>query len=252
MSTDSNPAGRRTCAIIQARMNSSRLPGKILLEAVGKPMLELMIERVQRVPSLDGIIVATTENASDDPVVALTERLGVGAYRGSEEDVLGRVLEAARAHNVDVIVDLTGDCPLIDPGIMEDCVQVYQVGDADFVSNAITHSFPLGVDVNIFATEILADVVRRTDDPLYREHVSLFIHRNPEIYSLKGVAAPAEFTRPEIELTLDEADDYRLIGEIFDSLYPENPAFGLRDVLDLLDRRPDLRTINRDVRRKSV
>ena len=245
-------SGGHTAAVIQARMNSSRLPGKVLLDAVGKPMLELMIERVQRVPSLDRIIVATTENASDDLVVALAERLGVGAYRGSEDDVLGRVLEAARAQGAEVIVELTGDCPLIDPEIIEHCIEAYRAGGVDFVPNAITHSFPVGMDVNIYATEVLADVARRTDDPLYHEHVSLFIHQNPDIYSLKGVAAPAEFTRPEIELTLDEADDYRLISEIFDALYPENPTFNLRDVLDLLDRRPDLSTINRDVRRRSV
>lgn len=242
----------RTVATIEARMTSTRLPGKVLMEAAGKPMLELMIERLRRVPSLDGIVIATTVNAADDPVVALAERLGVGAWRGSEDDVLRRVLDAAVHHKVDVIVETTGDCPLIDPAAVEECIQVYRRAGVDYVSNILTRSYPVGMDTQVFATAVLADVARRTNDARDHEHVSLYIHRHPEIYTLKNVPAPAHLTRPELALTLDTPEDYRLIGAIFADLYPAHPAFSLADVLALLDRRPDIAEMNAHVRRKKA
>jgi Spore coat polysaccharide biosynthesis protein F, CMP-KDO synthetase homolog len=243
---------RRTVATIEARMTSTRLPGKVLRTAVGRPYLELMIERLKRVPSLDGIVVATTTNATDDPVVALAERLGVGWYRGSEEDVLTRVLEAARAHAVDVIVETTGDCPLIDPDVVERCIAVYREGGADYVSNFLERDYPIGMETQVFATEILADVARRTDDPGDHEHVSLFIYRHPELYRLRDVPAPPELSDPELRLTLDTPADDALLGRIFGHLYPARPAFTLADILALLQAEPELRTLNAHVKRKPL
>ncbi|MCC7015702.1 MAG: glycosyltransferase family protein [Rhodospirillales bacterium] len=242
----------RTVATIEARMTSTRLPGKVLKEAVGKPMLELMIERLRRAPSLDGIVVATTTNVADAPVAALAERLGVGVWRGSENDVLQRVLDAATHHDVDVIVETTGDCPLIDPAAVEDCIRVYRAAKVDYVSNVLERSYPVGMDTQVFATSILVDVARRTNDPADREHVSLYIYRHPEIYSLRNVPAPPVLARPDLALTLDTPEDYRLIGAVFEALYPKNPAFTLADVLALLDRRPEIAAMNAHVRRKKV
>ena len=242
----------RTVATIEARMTSTRLPGKVLKEAVGKPMLELMIERLKRVPSLDGIVVATTVNAADDPVAALAEKLGVGLWRGSENDVLSRVLDAAIHHRIDVIVETTGDCPLIDPAAVEDCIRAYRAAKVDYVSNVLERSYPIGLDTQVFATSILADVARRTNDPADREHVSLYIYRHPETYSLRNVPAPAALARPDLALTLDTPEDYALIEAVFAALYPKNPAFTLADVLALLDRRPEIAQINAHVRRKKV
>lgn len=242
----------RTVATIEARMTSTRLPGKVLKEAVGKPMLELMIERLRRAPSLDGIVVATTANAADAPVAALAERLGVGVWRGSENDVLQRVLDAATHHGIDVIVETTGDCPLIDPAAVEDCIRVYRAAKVDYVSNVLERSYPVGMDTQVFATSILADVARRTNDPADREHVSLYIYRHPEIYSLRNAPAPPALARPDLALTLDTPEDYRLIGAVFETLYPKNPAFTLADVLALLDRRPEIAAMNAHVHRKKV
>lgn len=242
----------RTVATIEARMTSTRLPGKVLKEAVGKPMLELMIERLRRVPSLDGIVVATTVNAADDPVEALARRLGVGVWRGSENDVLRRVLDAAVRHKVDVIVETTGDCPLIDPALVEDCIRTYRTAGVDYVSNILERGYPIGMDTQVFATSVLADVARRTDDAVDHEHVSLYIYRHPEIYSLRNVPAPAALRRPDFALTLDTPEDYRLIGAVFAELYPNNPAFTLADVLALLERRPDIAEMNAHVRRKKA
>lgn len=240
----------RIVATIEARMTSTRLPGKVLKPACGKPMLELMVERLRRVPSLDGIVIATTANATDDPVEALARRLGVGIHRGSEEDVLRRVLDAALAHKVDVIVETTGDCPLIDPDIVETCIAEYKRSEVDYVANVLERTYPVGMDTQVFATDVLADVARRTDDATDHEHVSLYIYRHPEIYSLRNVSAPLALTRPDLALTLDTPEDYALIAAVFEALYPADPAFTLADILALLDARPDLARINEHVRRK--
>ncbi|MEK9725447.1 MAG: glycosyltransferase family protein [Rhodospirillaceae bacterium] len=242
--------GPRIVANIEARMTSSRLPGKVLMEAAGKPMLQHMIERLQKVPSLDGVVVATTVNETDRPVVDLAESLGVGHFRGSEEDVLLRVLDAARAHDVDVIVEMTGDCPLIDPALVEACIQGYLAAGVDYVSNVLERTYPRGMDTQVFATDVLADVADRTDDPEDREHVSIFIYRNPQIYSLKNMPGPPELTDPGLGLTLDTPEDLDLIRRVFDALYPANPDFTLADILALLKNDPSLAELNAHVRRK--
>ncbi len=242
----------RICAIVQARMTSTRLPGKVLMMAAGKPMLEHLVERVRRAPPLDGIIIATTVNDSDDAVVRLANDLSVGYYRGSEEDVLTRVLEAAKAYDVDIIVELTGDNPLIDPAMIVDCIRLYMDSDVDYASNILEPGLPHGFPVQVFSTKVLADVARRTDDPIDHEHVSLFIYRNPDIYRTMAMPVPSDLHRPEVQLTLDEPDDYRLISSVFEALYANNPEFTIRDVLAYLDSNPELLEINRHVRRKSV
>ena len=241
---------KRIVATIEARMTSSRLPGKVLMEACGKPMLQHMIERLQRVPSLDGIIVATTGNDTDAAIVELAESMDVGVFQGSEDDVLLRVLGAAREHDIDVIVEMTGDCPLIDPSLVEDCILGYQNAEVDYVSNVLERTYPRGMDTQVFATEILADVANRTDDPEDYEHVSIYIYRHPEIYSLKNMPGPPELTDPELGLTLDAPEDFELIRRIFEILYPDNPDFRLSDILSLLENNSALAGLNAHVRRK--
>lgn len=229
-------------------MTSTRLPGKVLMEAVGKPMLALMVERLRRVPALDGIIIATTTNPADDPVAALAARLGVGCHRGSEEDVMARVVEAARTHDVEVIVETTGDCPLIDSATVQRVIEAYLEGGVDYASNTLSpRTYAIGMDTQVFATEVLADAARRTDDPDDREHVSLYIYRHPEIYELRGVHAPPGLTAPELRLTLDTTEDLRLIRTIFERLYPSNPGFDLGDILALVRDQPHLSEVNRHV-----
>ncbi|MBI3444292.1 MAG: glycosyltransferase family protein, partial [Magnetospirillum sp.] len=185
-------------ATIEARMTSSRLPGKVLLPCQGQPMLARMVERLRRVPSLSGIVVATTVNAADDAIEALATELGIGCWRGSEDDVLARVLDGAHAFEADVIVETTGDCPLIDPSIVEQCIQEYRASGVDYLSNVLERTFPIGMDTQVFATGILDDVARRTSDPTDHEHVSLYIYRHPELYSLRNVAAPPDLHDPDL------------------------------------------------------
>lgn len=245
-------SSRKIIATIEARMTSSRLPGKVLMEAVNKPMLELMIERLRRVPSLDAIAIATTVNAADDPIEDLAKRLSVGCYRGSEEDVLQRVLDTAQFYEADIIVQLTGDCPLIDPEIIEHTIQRYLQSNVDYAANTLTRTYPIGMDTTVFATDILADVAGRTNDPTDREHVSLFIYRHPELYSLENYAAPRALTYPEMRLTLDTPEDLELIRAIFERLYPKNPEFTLNDILVFLDQNPEIVRMNEGVKHRYV
>ncbi len=237
----------KTAITIQARMTSTRLPGKVMLPIQGKPTLELMIERLRRVRGVDGIILCTTINESDDVLAALAERLGIACYRGSEDDVLSRVLEAAQRYSVDTIVETTGDCPLIDPDIVESVIAAYRESPVDYCSNVLERCYPIGMDTQVFSTRILADVARRTDDPEDHEHVSVYIYRNPQIYSLRHVPASPFRHRPKLRLTLDTPEDLELITRVYDSLYPGKPDFGLDDILKLLDRHPEWLAINASV-----
>ncbi len=241
----------RTVCTIEARMTSSRLPGKVLMEAEGTPLLELMVERLRRSACLDAIVVATTEGPSSDPIEALATKLRIGCFRGSEDDVLARVLGAAQAHDADLIVETTGDCPLIDPGVVDEIVERFLDGGVDYCSNTLERTYPRGMDVQAFPTAVLEEVARLTDDPADREHVSLYIYEHPERYRLRSVRSE----RPEtgdLRLTVDTPEDLALVRAIFAELYPRDPAFGLDDILALLDARPELRDLNRHVGQKPV
>ncbi|MBF0164655.1 MAG: glycosyltransferase family protein [Magnetococcales bacterium] len=241
-----------TRAIIEARMTSTRLPGKVLLPICGKPELELLVERLRQSRLLDGVVIATTVNATDDPLEQLAQRLGVGCFRGSEEDVLERVLLAAQASKTDVIVEVTGDCPLVDPEILDDLVARYRLGGHDYVSNTLVRSYPRGMDVQVFSTATLADVASRTSDPVDHEHVSLFIYEHPELYRLYNQVSDLPEPWWDLRLTLDTQEDYTLIRQIFEALYPVHREFRLADILALLERHPEWLGVNRHIQQKKV
>ncbi len=236
---------------IEARVRSSRLPGKVLMPAVGKPLLELMVERLRRARRLDAIVVATTEDPSSDPIEALADRLGIGCFRGSEDDVLARVLGAAQAHDADLIVETTGDCPLIDPGVIDHVIERFADGGVDYCSNTLERTYPRGMDVQVFPTAVLAEVASLTSAPADREHVSLYIYEHPERYRLRSVRSERPETG-EDRLTVDTPEDLALVRAIFEALYPADRAFGLDAILALLDARPDLRALNRHIEQKPV
>ena len=242
----------RIVCIIEARMRSTRLPGKVLLEAVGEPLLALMVERLRRSQRLDGIVIATTDDPSCDPIEALAHELGVGVFRGSEDDVLARVLGAAEASGADIIVETTGDCPLIDPHWLDLVVDAYlRDGGCDFCSNTLTETFPRGTDVRVFSTAALADVAATTTDPADREHVSLYFWTHPERYHLREVKSP-EPSLGDLRLTVDTPEDLALVRAIFERLYPQDHGFGLGEIAALLREHPEIRALNAHVQQKAV
>ena len=237
-------------ATIEARMTSSRLPGKVLLPAAGKPMLQHLVERLRAVPSLDAVVIATTINSTDDAIEDFAHEVGVGCYRGSEDDVMARVVGAAESAQADLVVEITGDCPIIDPQIVEQTIRMFQANTADYVSNAHLRSYPDGMDIQVFPLQTLKDSAEKTCNPLDREHVTLHIRNHPDQYSHLHLVAPPELHWPDLGLTLDEEDDYELLKKIIEHFEPEKPMFGCLDVVRLLRQNPDWIDINRHVVRK--
>ena len=242
----------KTVAIVQARMTSTRLPGKIMRPVLGKPLLELLVERIKRAKGVDQVVIATTTNADDDQVESLTQRLGIGCFRGSEHDVLDRVLRAANAFDADLIVEITGDCPLIDFQVIDKLLKVYHANDYDYVANVLKRTYPRGLDTQVFSTSVLEEVARLTDDPVDHEHVSLYIYEHPERFKLHNVESglPEEYW--DLRLTVDTPDDFELIRRIYEELYPANPDFTIEDIVKLFQRQPELRSINEHISQKAV
>lgn len=243
----------KVCVTIEARMTSSRLPGKVLLPLAGEPALKRMLDRVKPAEYVDEIVVATTTNPEDDPIVALCERDGTKYFRGSEDDVLSRVLESARSVGADIIVELTGDCPLVDHRHIGMVIDLFARENCDYASN--THdrgtAFPNGFDVQVFPVRVLEEVDALTDDPIDRVHVSYYIYTHPERFSCASLVATDKMCWPELEVTLDEEGDYDLLNAIFSRLLPTDPLFSAEAVIDLLKAHPELLEINAGVRRKA-
>jgi spore coat polysaccharide biosynthesis protein SpsF len=230
-------------------MTSSRLPGKVLLPAGDVPMLKHLVTRLQAVPSIQEIVLASTENETDDPLADFALQEGIECYRGSEDDVMLRVIGAAESVQAEVVVEITGDCPIIDPQIIEQTIGMFQVNQADYVSNAHIRSYPDGMDTQVFMLETLKRSAAITDDPLDHEHVTLHIRNHPELFSHFHLVAPPELHWPELGLTLDERGDYLLLKKIIE-YFDSDPLFSCRDIIQLLRKKSDWLQLNEKVERK--
>ena len=237
-----------TLIIVQARMTSTRLPGKVLLPLAGEPMLTRLVERLRRVQRADGIVIATTTNATDDPIAALCSQLGMPCHRGSEHDVLSRYADAARLHGADTVVRITSDCPLIAPALIDQVIAAYEEGDSDYVSNMLPPTWPYGMAVEVFSAAALAQAHAEATQAAEREHVTPFLYWHPERYSLRNVASPVDLSQHR--WTVDTPEDYALVGRLFDHLMPNHPHFTQADVLALLDQHPDWIALNQHIQQK--
>jgi spore coat polysaccharide biosynthesis protein SpsF len=237
-------AALKIVAIIQARMNSTRLPGKILYKVLDKALLTLQIERIRRVTLIDEIVIATTTNNGDEPIVELCQKLDVACYRGCELDVLTRYYEAATIFKANAIVRLTSDCPVIDPFTVDRVISHYlfHSSNVDYVSNILKRSYPRGMDTEIFSIEALRIAHHEAGLMHDREHVTPYIYTHPERFRLE----PVEYISNESHhrWTVDTIEDFQLIAKIYESLYPSNPNFTLEDMLVLLQKHPEWCKIN--------
>lgn len=238
--------------IVQARMTSTRLPGKVLLPVLGKPLLAYQIERLRRVRGADEIIIATTTNETDQPIMDLCQRLGVKVFRGSEEDVLSRYFGAAQANDIDIVVRVTSDCPVIDPTVIDDVIHKYQehLADCDYVSNTLERTFPRGMDTEVFSFELLKKVHVEAKLPHEREHVTPYIYQNPQRFRLLNLAFHRDESRHR--WTVDTPEDFELVRRILEALYPKNQAFGLEDVLAVMEAHPDWFELNAQIEQKKL
>jgi spore coat polysaccharide biosynthesis protein SpsF len=225
-------------------MTSTRLPGKVLLQCVGKPMLELMIERVRRSRHTDEIVIATTVNATDDSIVKLAEKLGVRVFRGSELDVAGRVTAAMQTAQADIVVRLTSDCPLIDPDVIDQMIRIYEANSFDHVTNAIIRSYPDGLDVQISSLPILEKSYALCENAKDREHVFYTVRRHLNEITTFHVTAPPQLCWPQWRWTLDTMEDYYRICRIYERLYAKNPAFTSEDIAKFMLSEPGFATGN--------
>lgn len=241
---------RSIWAVVAARMGSSRMPGKSLAPLAGSPALAHIIHRLRRSRHLQGVVVATTTSPGDDLIRACALAEGARVFSGSSEDVLDRTLRAADSVGADLIVQVTGDCPLIDVAICDLVIERFLEDAPDYASNAIARTYPAGMDVEVFPTTLLGEVAELTTDPADREHVTLYLYEHPERYRLLNVEAPPRHHRPALRLTLDTPEDHALISALYDALYARDPAFGLDAILRSLDADPSLAALNAHVGQK--
>jgi spore coat polysaccharide biosynthesis protein SpsF len=241
----------KTVIIVQARMTSTRLPGKVLMEVLGKPLLEFQMERLARVRKADGIVIATTTNGEDLPILGLASRLGVQTFRGSEMDVLSRYHGAAVESGADRVVRITSDCPLIDPLVVDEVIAHLDANpELDYASNVMERTYPRGLDCEAFTFGSLDAAFREAVAPPEREHVTPFIHGRPGRFRLGGIKSREDNSRHR--WTVDTPEDFALIRKMLEHLYPRNPGFLLRDCLELIARHPDWPSINAGVEQKTV
>lgn len=240
----------KIAATIEARMTSSRLPGKPMMEVCGRPILGHLVERLKVVESIDVIVLATTTNHTDEIMAAYASSIGIEVFRGDENDVMGRVINAGKSVNADVIVEITGDCPIIDPQIVEQAIRLYRGNTYDYVGNQHVRSYPDGMDVQVFALETLIKSELMTSKPLDREHVTLHIRNNPQLFSHLNLVAPPEQHWPDLGLTLDEQSDFDLLKVIIENFHDKNPLFSCLDVVRFLRTNQHLLDINSEVVRK--
>jgi spore coat polysaccharide biosynthesis protein SpsF len=234
---------------IEARMGSTRLPGKVLKKIHGRSMLDLMVSRVRMVPEIGEIIIATTVNKKDDLIIQEARKLGVSFFRGSEDDVLSRVLGAVIENGFDEFVSLTGDCPLIDPKIISDVIAAFGNQKIDYISNALIRSYPDGMDTQVLTQLALKKSSELTRDPTEREHVTLHICRNPNIFQIQNFLAPDSLFWPKLGLTLDQPEDLNLITNIFEYFWPRLD-FSCLEIIEYLRKNPKISSINALVNRK--
>lgn len=229
-------------------MTSSRLPGKVLADINGKPCLARLVDRLRACRTLDDIVIATTTGPADDAIEAWCANYGVACFRGSEEDVLGRVVGAQAMMESELIVEITGDDPLTDPDIVDLGVETFLVNDADVVTNCgAVKSWPIGVYVQVFPFAALAEVADAIDDQAVREHVSLHFYEHPERYRTINILAPIPWRAPDYRFNLDYPEDLEFQNAVYARLEPElGGVFGIGPVLDLLAREPSLLDINRN------
>ncbi|MBN1897586.1 MAG: glycosyltransferase family protein [Spirochaetes bacterium] len=242
----------KTDIIIQARTGSTRLPGKILKQIMGKTVLEHVIERVRPVRNKNDIIIATTTRKEDDRVVEVCRKAKAKYFRGSEDDVLSRYYHAARENQSDIIVRITSDCPLIDAGLTDEIIEFFVQHKYDVITNSPgeekDRTYPRGLDVEIFSMKALETIFRKAGEDYEREHVAPYFYSHPDEFSIFYYKNDIDYSH--YRWTLDTREDFHLIKAIYENLYPENPCFSWREVLQLFERKKELININKKVKQK--
>ena len=236
-------------AIIQARTANTRLPRKVLLDICGQTMLSRVVRRAQAAKLIDEVVVATTRQEKDEPIIEECRRLDVPSFLGSEEDVLDRYNRAAEAHGADVVVRITSDCPLIDPSESDRVIRAFLDSRPDYASNSLRRTYPRGLDTEVMSTATLAHAWLEARQPYERVHVTPYIYGHPETFRLLSVTGREDHSNHR--WTVDTPQDLKFVREIYRLLGDQEMA-GWREVLAILEQNPELAEINRNVRHKDL
>lgn len=239
--------------IIQARMGSSRLPGKVLMDICGQPMLAWVVERVNRAERIDWVVVATTTDESDDPIIDFCRSREIACFRGNAYDVLDRYYQAAMQYTADIIVRITGDCPLIDPHLIDRVVDELLTNDLDFAANRLPppykRTYPIGLDVEVATMPALGEAWQKAKEQYEREHVMPYLYAGENRFKFNVVDAPADHGAQR--WTVDTAEDLEFVRRILE-LLDCRVDFTWEEVLGLVSAHPELSAINADIRHKSM
>ena len=243
---------KKTAAIIQARMGSTRLPGKVMKDLKGKPVLWHVIERVKQAKNIDQIIIATTTAKRDKIIFKKAKEWGIKAYQGSEEDVLARYYEVANKYEIDTVVRITSDCPLIDPYVIDEIVEYYNKNNYTLVTNAGSdlnnRTYPRGLDTEVFSFEVLEKAYKNVEKKYQREHVTPYIYENyNDIFYYKNNKDLSNY-----RLTLDTKEDFELIKILYDKLYQGEHDFYLNEIIEVLNKNKELLKINQKIKQKEL
>ncbi len=237
----------KVIAIIQARMGSTRLPGKVLLDLAGEPMLSRVVNRLRRAKRLDGVVVATTTESRDDALATFCEQRGIACFRGDENDVLDRYYRAAQAHEAGAVVRVTSDCPFIEPEIVDRVVAELDDAEVDFASNiGMPRTYPRGLDTEALPRRTLTRVWEEDRNPAWREHVTLFIHKRPELFRTRNVCHESDLS--QMRWTVDTPEDFAFASRVYADFGRDD--FSWRDVLAVLENHPEWSAINQAIEQK--
>ncbi len=242
----------RVVIIVQARMSSTRLPGKVLKTVLGRPLLEYLIERLRRVKLAHELVIATPSEPEDSAIIELCQKLGVSTYQGALHDVLGRYASAAREYKADIVVRVCSDCVVIDPAVVDEAIS-YLLDPShhyDWVGNMAERHYPRGYEVEVFTRQALEHAEREAKEEYEREHVTPFLYYNPELFSLGSVTG--ECALGEHRWVVDTPEDFELIKRIIEALYPIKPDFVTENILRLFEEHPEWMDINAHIKQKPV
>ena len=239
------PTRPRVVGAIQARMGSTRLPGKALLPIRGRSAIEWIADRLRHCRELEALVVSTSVERANDAIADLAARIGIGCVRGSEMDLVERLALTAAATGADALVRITADCPLVDPKLVDDIVLAWRRswGDLEYVCNVFPRTFPDGLDVELLSRSVLERLQQEVADPFYRESLTVYIHDNPATFRIDKIEHTEDLSR--LRWTLDYPEDLAFVEAVLQALHREGEVFGMREVLGLLRRRPELRDLNR-------
>ena len=238
-------------ATIQARTGSSRLPNKGLKPVLGKALLQHQIERIQRASTINRVVLATSDLAQDDPLEDLAHSMGILCFRGSETDVISRVCGALEKFEIDIHAEFQGDNSIPDPAVIDFVVGYFLEHSEkfDYVTNALKTTYPPGLEVSVYPSQILFDANLRASNSEHREYVGFHINQHPDVYRLKNIEAPAAISRPDLHLEVDTEEDFLLVSHIYEH-FASQPNFTIEDVVAYTDAHPHLTQSNSGIERR--